>query len=360
MRYAVVMAGGYGQRLWPLSRKKYPKQLLELFDGQSLLQLCINRIKKMFSYDRIFVVTGTEYAKIVREHVPQIPTGNVLCEPVGRNTANAIGLAAGIISKIDPDAVMAVFSADHLIEPDDELHKALKIAFEFISEQPESLMTLGITPSSADANYGYLKLAEEAQTKEVFRVEQFKEKPDMATAQQYYKSDRFCWNSGMFCWRADVILNLLKRFLPENAEILAEITHSWGTNEYQPLLNTKFPDLEQISVDHGILENAPNIYACRLDCRWQDVGSFDSLIQAVGSSDNSGNYTSAQADWLGHSCHDNIVISSDGKQLIAGINLKDMIIIQTDDAILICPRKKVDQIKQLLNEMRKKGWQQYL
>ena len=357
MEYAVIMAGGSGQRLWPLSRHRHPKQIIDLFGGKSLLQLCMERVKGVFSPQHILVVTNAEYADVVREHLPELPAENVLGEPAGRDTANAIGLAASVIALRGAGQVMAVFSADQIIEPVEPLQEAVRKAMKFTKAHAGALFTFGIKASYAHTGLGYLKRGESAAQEHdgIFRVEAFKEKPNKSTAHKYIRSGRYCWNSGMFVWRVDTILDYLERFLPKNASHLKRIGAAWGTARRQEVLAEEFSQLERISIDYAVMERAEEVYMCELDCHWVDIGSYEALAESVGTTDAYDNIATpgTVCEWIDSG--NNIVISESGDHLIAGIHVEDLVIVHTKDATLICRREETERLKDLLGRMETDG-----
>ena len=359
MQYAVIMAGGSGKRLWPLSRRNRPKQIIDAFDGKSLLQLCVERIKDIFEPARIMVVTNSEYADEVRRHLPAIPPDNILPEPIGRDTANAIGLSATVLGLKDPEGAMAVFSADHIIEPVEPLQQAVKKSLAFLETHPQALLTLGIKATSAHTGFGYLKRGNKAVLDGIFPVAAFKEKPNKSTARKYIRSGDYCWNSGMFFWRIDNILNQLERFLPHNAERLRRIGAAWETDRRQEVLGQEFAELEKISIDYGVMERAVDVYMCELDCHWLDVGSYKSLTDTIGTVERDGNASTEKTccEWIDSA--NNIAISNSADHLITAVHVEDMIIVHTEDATLICHRDETEQLKKLLDKLAKNGLEKY-
>jgi len=358
MQYAVIMAGGSGQRLWPLSRRNKPKQIIDLFQGKSLLRLSVDRAKGVFDPEHIMVVTNQEYADIVREHLPELPPHNVIGEPEGRDTANAIGLAATILHKKDPDSVMAVFSADHIIEPVEPFQEAIRKALRFLENHPRALFTFGIKATSAHTGFGYLKRGDQ-QEMGIYPVVAFKEKPNKSTARKYIRSGKYCWNSGMFAWRVDTILKELENFLPENAQRLNLIGLHWTTDKQNMVLKKEFPELAKISIDFGVMEKAREVYMCELDCHWSDVGSYQALADAIGANQTNNNVTIDNTCCMCIDSGNNIIISSKPDHFIAAIHADDMIIVHTDDATLICHRDETSHLKELIKKMQVKGLQNY-
>lgn len=359
MQYAVIMAGGSGKRLWPLSRHGRPKQIIETFEGKSLLRLCVDRINGIFDPERIYVVTNQEYVDVVREHLSEVPAENILSEPVGRDTANAIGLAATVLKLKDPDAYMAVFSADQIIEPIEPLQHAFRNALKYLETHPNALFTFGIKATSAHTGYGYLKRGKETIADGIFPVEAFKEKPNKSTARKYIRSGNYCWNSGMFAWRVDTILKQLDRFLPHNADRLQLIGEYWGTDQHETVLKEQFTALEKISIDFGVMERAVEVCMCELDCHWTDVGSYESLADDIGTPGPHGNIIidKTTCEWIDSS--NNIAISESPDHLIAAIHVENMIIVHTDDATLICHREETDHLKTLLAQLEKNGLKKF-
>jgi mannose-1-phosphate guanylyltransferase len=362
MNYAVVMAGGTGKRLWPLSRQKRPKQVLKLLDGQTLLNRCVERLSPIFDMRNIIVLTNIGYADIVRENLPDLPVNNVIAEPTVRDTAGAIGLAATILAKYDPEASMAVLTADQLLEPPEVLQQALKDAFEFLSQNPEALITFGIKPTFPSTQLGYIKCAQPRACPKcknaVYSVEAFKEKPDLEIAQKYVESDEYFWNSGMFVWRAGTILANLQRFLPESAEPLRRIADAWDTPQQERALQEWFFKLPKISIDFAVMEKSDKVHAIELHCRWLDVGSFAALADVIQSDEN-GNVVVAGASEL-LDCRNITIVTEDKDHLIAAIGLQDVVIAHTPDATLVCHVSQTEQLKTLLERMEKHGRTKFL
>jgi mannose-1-phosphate guanylyltransferase len=362
MHYAVIMAGGTGKRLWPLSRQKRPKQVLKLLDGQTLLNRCFERLVPIFDVRNIIVLTNAGYAALVRENLQGLPLNNVIAEPVVRDTAGAIGLAAAILAKFDPQAVMAVLTADQLIEPPEALHQALQDAFEFLSRQPEALIAFGIKPAFASAQLGYIKCANPRACPKckntVYSVEAFKEKPDEPTARQYVESGAYFWNSGMFVWRVQTILANLQEFLPEAMEPLRRIAAAWDTPAQDKVLQEWFPKLPKISIDYAVMEKAEAVYAIPFDCQWLDMGSFAALADVIQSDGNNNIVVAGVSELV--DCHDSIVVTEDKNHLIAAIGLDGIVIAHTPDATLVCPVNQTERLKALLERIEQHGHTKFL
>jgi mannose-1-phosphate guanylyltransferase len=355
MNYAVVMAGGTGKRLWPLSRKKRPKQILKLLQGQTLLNRCCERLTPIFDQRNMIILTNADYVDLVRETCSFIMPQNVIPEPTVRDTAGAIGLAASILTKYNSDATMAVVTADQIIEPAEVFQQAMKDALTYVNKNPDCLVTFGIKPTFPSTQLGYVKCTSPQTSadckNQICTVEAFKEKPDQQTAQQYLDNGNYLWNSGMFVWKARTILANLEKFLPESTKPLHRIKAAWDSPNQNAVLNEWFPKLPKISIDFAVMEKTENVHAIILDCRWLDLGSFAALADII-SSDKDNNIVVA-----GHSelldCKNNIIVTEENNHLIAGIGLKNMVIAHSNDATLICPIDEAQRLKELLKWIEK-------
>ena len=362
MDYAVIMAGGSGKRLWPLSRRKRPKQVLKLLNGQTLLRLCIERLLPIFDARNIIILTNTGYADVVRENLPEVPFNNVIAEPVVRDTAGAIGLGATILTKYDGDATMAVVTADQLIEPAEALQQALKDALAFVNNNPDSTITFGIQPVFPATQFGYIKCGGVRKCpyceNKIYSVEAFKEKPVEETAKKYLDSGQYLWNSGMFVWKAKTVLDNLERLLPETAEPFQGIRAAWDSPNQQYALQEWFPKLPKISIDYAVMEKTDRVYVIKLNCKWLDMGSFAALADFISSDKNNNFVVAAQSELL--DCKDSIVITEDEGHLIAGIGLKNIIIAHSSDATLVCPFDQTAKLKYLLELIEKHTGEKFL
>ncbi len=362
MDYVVVMAGGTGKRLWPLSRQKHPKQVLKLLEGKTLLRHCFERLSPIFDRRNIIILTNAGYAYLVREDLPELPFNNVVAEPVVRDTAGAIGLAATILTKYDPNATMAVVTADQLIQPPEVLRQALKDALAFVNENPDDMVTFGIQPTFASTQLGYIKCAAPKKypnrENEIYAVEAFKEKPDEKTADEYLKTGCYLWNSGMFVWKAKTILANLKKFLPEAAEPLLKIRAGWDGPNQQTALKEWFPKLPKISIDYAVMEKADNVYAIKLDCRWLDMGSFAALADIISSDKDNNIVVAVQSELL--DCKNCIVVTEDKQHLIAALGLKNIVIAHSPDATLVCHVDQTQRLKELLESIKQHTGEKFL
>jgi len=362
MKYAVIMAGGTGKRLWPLSRQKRPKQVLKLLDGQTLLTRCFDRLRPVFDVRNILVLTNAEYADLVREDLHDLPMHNVIAEPAVRDTAGAIGLAAAVLAKHDPAAVMSILTADQLIEPPEVLQQALKDAFEFIAGNPDALITFGIKPTFPSTQLGYIKCVNPREwprcRNAVYSVESFREKPDRPTAERYVGSGQYFWNSGMFVWRAQTILANLHRFLPDSVEPLRRIAAAWDTPDQEMALQEWFPKLPKISIDYAVMEKAEQVHAIQLNCKWLDMGSFAALADVIKSDENNNIVVAGISELL--DCRDSIIVTEDKGHLIAAIGLENIIVAHTRDAPLGCHASQAERLKQLLDRIEQHGRTEFL
>ncbi len=367
MRYAVIMAGGAGTRLWPMSRTGKPKQLLRFIAGdtpdappQSLLQVAANRLRGLVDARNIYICTGAAYAKQVLADLPLLPESQLLGEPMGRDTANAVGFSAAVLHKRDPDASFAVLTADHIIAPIDVFQNALRTAFDAVDKHPELLVTFGITPTFPATGYGYVQRGNPLpDLPGVFKVEAFREKPKEEMAKQYVAAGNYAWNSGMFVWKARTILDQLKQHLPVAYEGLMKIADAWDTPKQTEVLNATYPTLPKISIDFAVMENAPHVATVAMPIQWLDVGSWPSYGETLPP-DASGNRTAAGTK-VHHLNSGNILaVSEDPAHLLATINCNDLIIIHTPRATLVCPAADAEKIKTIVTEVEKSGGKDYI
>ncbi len=350
MRYIVIMAGGSGKRLWPLSRQGMPKQLLRLLDGQSLLRLAYERVAGMVPDEQILVCTGADYVEVVREELPELPEGNLLGEPEGRDSLNAVTWPAAVLTARDPEAVVAMLGSDHLMHPVDRFRAAVEHAFEVAEQVPDALVTFGVVPTSPHTGLGYLHRGEPISGHpDVFSLVDFREKPDRATAETYLASGDYWWNAGMFVWRTRTLLDQLERLLPDAYALITELT------ERPDRLDELFPQLPKISVDYAIMEPvaagraSAHVLAVALPITWHDVGGFVALGEQLPT-DAEGN--ASQGVTVLVDSRDNVVINTaaDGR-LVAVVGLTDTVIVQTSDITLVCPVSETERIKELLDQV---------
>lgn len=362
MDFAIIMAGGTGKRLWPLSRQSRPKQILKLLDGRTLLRECYERLLEIFDPRNILVLTNASYVDQVRENLSELPETNIIPEPCVRDTSGAIGLSAAILTKVDPEAAMAVVTADQILEPREPFLEAMKTALGYVKAHPEALLTFGIKPTFASTQYGYVKFGKSVPDskggQKVYRVEAFREKPNQSTAEKYLAEGKYYWNSGMFVWKAKTILKHLKEFLPPCAEPLEKIHKGWGGPDQGATLREWFVQLPKISIDFSVMEKAQEVYGIPLECRWLDLGSFAALADIISSDANQNIVVAGYSELL--DCRNNIVATEDAGHLIAMIGVENMIVAHTPDATLICPAGQSYRLKELLARIEQRGEQQFL
>jgi mannose-1-phosphate guanylyltransferase len=359
--YAVIMAGGGGTRLWPVSRKERPKQLLPLIGQETLFQSTVKRLENLFPSERILVVTVEDQAREMRLQAPEIPAENYLIEPAPRGTASVVGLAAVVLQKRDPQASMAILPSDHFIRNVDLFHYLLKSAFDVAANG--YLVTLGITPGSPSTAYGYIQQgrALDGEYKyPVYTVKRFKEKPDEETAQKLLRSGDHSWNSGMFIWRADVILTEIQKQMPVLAGELQRIGETWGTPKQDEVLHACWPDLKNETVDYGIMENAEKVAVLPAGgLGWSDVGMWSSLFEVL-LPDMNGNIATNGNFHLAHETNDTLVYGGSDERLIVTIGVDDMVIVDTADVLLICKTEQSQQVREVVEHLKKHRQEKYL
>lgn len=356
MKKAVlIMAGGRGERFWPKSRKKLPKQFLSLGgDGKTMIQLTIEHIQDFVDLEDIYISTNKEYKDLVLEQLPQVCRENILCEPAGRNTAPCIGLGAVHIEKKYKDAVMIVMPSDHLIKYNKIFVNALIEACK-LAEKESNIVTIGITPRSPETGYGYIKFNPDKVEGGAYAVDFFVEKPDLKAAKEYLDTEEYLWNSGIYIWKTSTILSNIREFLPDLASGLNIIQRHIGTPEENVVLRQEFLKFDAISIDHGITEKADQIYVLPGAFGWDDVGSWLAVGRIRKSNDN-GNVV--EGDIITINSTDNVIQGE--KKLIAAVGIKDMIIVDTEDAILICAKNSVNDIKKVLENLRICNREEYI
>lgn len=347
--YALIMAGGYGERLWPLSTKERPKQFLKLIGERTMLQETVHRIAPSVPLESTYVVVSREHVNLVLEQLPVLPSENVVVEPIGRGTAPCIGLAALRLHKRDPEGVMFVLPADHVIRDEDRflrlLHEAASVA-----QEGTHLVTLGISPRNPATGYGYIKAEARpagglANEFSVFKVERFTEKPDRETAKRFLREGHYYWNSGIFIWRVDTILREIEAHMPGLCKGLMQIESHLGTPHEKDVIAQIYLDQESISIDYGVMEKSPRVLVLPTgDIGWSDVGdwaAFDDLLRI----DDKGN--AIQAQHLGIDTKGSIVFSKREK-LIATLGVSDLVIVDTDEMLLVMDKSRSQDVKELM------------
>ncbi len=345
--YAVIMAGGSGTRFWPLSRRKSPKQLLEIFGSATLLEQAVGRLAGIVPPERIYVFTNELVRAAVARRLPRIPNRQIVAEPAQRNTAPTVGLAAHEIFRRDPKGVMAILPADHVIKKPGAFRKALETACRWGSTEGHSVV-LGIEPTRPETGYGYVrlgKLAMRLNGQRIFGVEKFTEKPKAQAARRYVASRRYLWNAGMFVWRASTLLANLERFQPAMAQLLQQIAAAGGIDNPRTLKRL-FPRLERISIDYAMMEKISGVFAVGADIGWSDVGSW-AVAYELSPKDANGNVR--QKNSLSVGSAGNMVVSDRG--FVVTIGVENLVIVQTGDALLVCARERSQDVGKAVQEL---------
>lgn len=354
--HALIMAGGTGTRLWPLSRRGSPKQSLRLLGERTMFQSTVDRIAPLLPPERVWVVAGAAHTAVLAPQAPELPEDNFIVEPAGRGTAPSIGLGAVHLRQRDPGAIMAVLTADHFIGDATGFRHVLSVAAQTAAEG--HLVTLGITPSTPSTGYGYIKQGERLGIREglpVFRVDRFTEKPDSETARRMVADGTCAWNSGMFIWRVNDILAEFERQMPQFYAQLIEIDAALGTPAYDAVLDRVWPEVTEQTIDYGIMEGAEDVAVVPADIAWSDVGSWASLSELMPA-DEDGNVLVGLH--VGLDTSDTLVYGE--KRLIATIGLKGLVIVDTADALLVCPRGREQEVRDIVRRLECEGRRQYL
>jgi len=358
MLHAVIMAGGSGTRFWPASRRALPKQFLNFSGEHSLIQDAAARCSPAVAAERIWVVTNALHAAETARQLPQIPTSQILVEPCGRNTAPCIGLAAIQLLATDPEAIMLVTPADHVIQPTAMFQQAVCQAVELVDREPLRLVLFGIEPTYPATGFGYIRRGQELPEVEwpTYEVQKFEEKPNQLTAARYAASGEYYWNCGIFVWRADTILRELARHAPDISERLIRLQQAVGTPLWEDRLAAEFPGMPSISIDYAVLEKAEQVCVLDAPFEWDDVGSWHALARLKTAS-SGGNVTEGPVCSVETS--DCIIRTTDG-HLVATIGVRDLIIVHTPDATLVADKRDEGSIRHLIAELERRQLTEYL
>lgn len=355
--YALVMAGGSGTRLWPLSRQGLPKQAIELIDNRTMFQHAVDRLETLLPPEQVLVVTAREHAEVLAAQVPHIPDENFIIEPLARGTAGAIGLAAAYLRQRVEDAVLAVLTADHYIRDVDKFRRVLAAAARVAREG--AIVTLGIRPSFPATGFGYIRRGGrlgQPDGFDIYTVDRFIEKPDAAHAQEFLESGLYSWNSGMFIWRVDRIMAEFARQMPAFYAQLQTVEAALGTPREAQVVAEVWPEVRKETIDYGVMEGAQNVVIIPVDIGWTDIGDW-AAIYALHEADEAGNVV-VGAQHVGVGTSSSFIRA--GKKLIATIGLEDVIIIDTDDVLLVCARDRAQDVKLIVEQLQKDGRTEYL
>ncbi len=352
-RYCIIMAGGIGKRFWPKSRKSMPKQFLDIYGtGKSLLRQTFERFLPLVDVDKIIIITSRRHKELVMEQIPEIAPNQILCEPIGRNTAPSIGYAAYSLLKRDPEARMIVTPCDLAINDEVEFRNTIEECVAF-TDHNDALITIGIKPTRPDSNYGYIQVSDHAN---ISRARCFIEKPNAEMAQTFLECDEFVWNSGMFIWKVRDIISAIERDLPEHAALFESISPKLGTDEEGVAISRLFSECRAISIDYGVMERADNVYVRTAEFGWNDIGTWSSLYQH-SPKDDAGNMVNDHL--LAYDTERTIVSTPKGKLAVVS-GLKDYIVVDTDDVLMICPRSEESQIKNYILDVTYREEEKYI
>lgn len=358
--YAVIMAGGGGTRLWPLSRRSHPKQMLRLDGKRSLFRIAVDRLADTFPPERILVVTVAEQAAALQAQVPEIPVENFLLEPMPRGTASVVGLAAVALRQRDPQAIMAVLTADHFIQNTSLFSRLLAAALE--AAQAGFLMTLGIEPTYPATGYGYIQCGEkvwEGDNLPAYHVVRFKEKPGETQAKEMLASGDHAWNSGMFFWRVDQILSEFERQMPDLYAALLRIEENWGSPQRQTTLQSEWQGIKSETIDYGIMEHALQVAVLpAAGLGWNDVGSWDSLFDVL-KADEHGNIAMGGRE-IALSTRGTLICTDRPDRLVVTIGVEDLVVVDTPDALLICRKEEAQRVREVVKRLKETGEDKYL
>ena len=345
-KYCVIMAGGIGTRFWPKSRQSMPKQFLDILGtGKSFIRHTYERFAKMVPAQIFLVVTNDKYKSLVLEHIPEIGEKQVLCEPVGRNTAPCVAYAAYTLLKRNPDAEMIVTPADHLILNEDDFRAIIAECLDFASEH-DALMTVGIKPTRPDTGYGYIQVSDD---KPISKVKCFTEKPDIELARVFLQSGEFYWNSGIFVWKVRSIVEAFEKYLPEHHALFSGVMRAIGTDAERNVVEIAFSECRAISIDYGIMEKADNVYVRCGEFGWSDVGTWGSVYQH-SRKDRYANAVPEEGCYLYDTRSSIVSLPKDKIAVISG--LKEYIVVDTDDVLMVCPRSEEQNIKKFIDEVK--------
>jgi mannose-1-phosphate guanylyltransferase len=360
MLHIVIMAGGAGTRFWPESRAARPKQLLPLAGPRSMLQMTVDRLGDLAGKQNLWLLTAEKLVSGVTEQLPAVPKSQIIGEPCKRDTAPAIGLAALLLSRVDPQATMVMLAADHVIRPPEKFQQAILAAAALVDESPQRIVTFGIKPTYAATTFGYIERGETLplpnQVAAAYRVARFREKPPAAVAEEYVATGKFYWNSGMFIWRAATIIEALEKYQPEMMTHLRAIADSQNQPNAAEVFNREFAAIRGISIDYAVMEHAPEVAMIEAPFTWDDVGTWQAAAR-LAPADADENTVAGKH--IGINTHGSIIRAS-GDHLITTVGVKDLIIVHTPDATLVANRHDEESIRKIVKLLEERGWTEYL
>lgn len=352
--FAVIMAGGVGSRFWPRSKKRTPKQLLKIFGENTMIQATVKRLEGLVEKENIYIITNELQRPEVVNQLKDLPAENIIEEPFGRNTAACIGLASVIIKAKDPNAVTVVLPADHIIKDEENFKHNLENAAKYANEF-KGLVTIGIQPTRPETGYGYIQIDDKEVSNNIHKVLTFAEKPNYATAVRFVESGDFLWNSGMFIWRVDVILDEIKNLMPDLYEGLVEIEKKLSSKNFKEELKTIYAQLKKISIDYGIMEKSSKVFLTKGTFNWSDVGSWEEVYQLSNKDDN-GN--ACEGKVYTNNVNDSYIYSPNKVTAVIGID--NVIVINHQDTVLICRRDKAQDVKEVVEYLKMNKMDEYL
>lgn len=359
MNYVAIMAGGAGTRFWPASRRQYPKQLLNLVGERTMLQATVDRLDGYIGQDQLLILTNESLVESIASQLPDLPKESIVGEPAKRDTAPCIGLAAVLFLARDPDATMVVMPADHVIQPTDLFQQCLQQAVEFVNADPQQIVTLGVQPTYPAEVFGYIEHGLEPISGSrfpIFPVRRFLEKPSREKAIRFLEMGNFCWNSGIFVWKAKTIMDAIEEYEPQMYQHLINIQGSIGTAQFQQVLEAEFSAIEPKSIDFAVMEHYPHIAMIEAPFQWNDLGNW-SAIETLKGCDANGN--TIEGRHLGINTHGSL-IRGEKDHLLVTIGVKDLVIVQTPNATLIADKNDEQAIKQIIQQLEEKQWNEYL
>jgi len=346
---AVIMAGGRGERFWPKSRAELPKQFLSFTNQETMIQITVSRLLPLVQYEDMFIVTSKEYVELVKTQLPQVPLENILAEPRAKNTAPCVGFATAVIASKYEDAIMLVLASDHLIKFEEMFIDTLSQAVD-VAKDDRNLVTIGITPTYPETGYGYINFARdqgENRYRGVYIVNHFVEKPSSDTAKEYLSSGQYLWNSGMFVWKLSTILTKYEQLMPDIYQGIQDIKKAYATSSYEQVLEQTFSNFESVSIDYGIMEKSENIYTIPGSFGWDDVGNWLAL-ERVNKTNEFGN--TVQGDVITINTKNSIIVGD--TRMIAAVGLKNVVVIDTSDALLICAKDTTQDVKKVIENLK--------